>query len=70
MSLLAALDRTVTPMGARKLRQLDSAAAAQFALSSSIDSNDRGSAQEPELLGSLRAALKGCARLSSGRSGG
>ena len=57
-SLLGALDRTVTPMGARKLRawilqplrDLDELRARQQMIEEVL--------QEPELLGSLRAALK------------
>ncbi len=59
MSLLAALDRTVTPMGARRLRtwilqplrKLDELERRQQMIADLL--------QEPELLASLRSALKG-----------
>ena len=59
MSLLAALDRTVTPMGGRKAAQLDSAAAARSR--ASCEHRQQMIADllhEPDLLGSLRACAE------------
>ncbi|MEP6811241.1 MAG: DNA mismatch repair protein MutS, partial [Chthoniobacterales bacterium] len=59
MSLLAALDRTVTPMGARKLRSWILQPLRDLAELECRQQMIADLLSEPELLGSLRAGLKG-----------
>jgi DNA mismatch repair protein MutS len=59
MSLLAALDRTVTPMGARKLRSWILQPLRNVRELERRQQMIADLLHEPELLGSLRAALKG-----------
>ena len=70
MSLLAALDRTVTPMGGRKLRSVDFAAAARLAGTATAPANDRGFvAGSRSARVACASALKSCA-IWSARSAG